>query len=210
MLDNDVKQLSKTYPTVRPEDPARGRLAGPLGLDLEKSVSLGDEIWRDLDGSVYGIGWWNAYADLDRQTRMLLSDYLVACARAVPDNMVEARIERLELDHAIEDFRQWMSRGVQAGQRSDVEPARSPYEELSVHRVRTHLAGALRAWGSALDCVGGCIVGVAGLPSNLVKADLGTAFNSLSRHAVANQVLSQLQADLGRAEASAGPVGWRD
>jgi hypothetical protein len=41
--------------------------------------------------------------------------------------------------------------------------------------VEAHLAGVLRAWGSALACVGGCIVGVAGLPASLVRADLKTA-----------------------------------
>lgn len=211
MLDKDVKQLSEPYPpTTRPEDPPLLRLAGPLGLNLGQSVSLGDQIYGDLDIAVNGIGWWNAYPDLDRQTRILLSDYLVACARAVPDDLVEAQIERLELDHAIEDFRQWMSRGVSAGERTTVEAPRSPYEELSVHRVRTHLAGALRAWGSALDCVGGCVVGVAGLSSNLIKADLDTALKSLRKSSPGNQLLVQLQADLEQAEANAGPAGWRD
>jgi hypothetical protein len=211
MLDKDVTQLSVPYsPTIRPEDPAILRLAGPLGLNLAKSVQLGDEIYGDLDVSVYGIGWWKAYPDLDRQARILLSDYLVACARAVPDNLVEAHVERLELDHAIEDFRQWMNRGVGSGERSTVEAPQNPYEDLSNYRVRTHLAGALRAWGSALDCVGGCIIGVAGLPSNLVRADLDSALKSLGRQSPGNQILAQLQADLEQAEANAGPAGWRD
>jgi hypothetical protein len=210
MLGKDVVQLSEPYPpTMRPEGPPLHRLAGPLGLNLAKSVSLGDEICGDLDSTVCGIGWWKAYPDLNRQTRILLSDYLVACARAVPDNLVEARVERLELDHAVEDFRRWMSRGVNVGQRSTVEAPQSPYEELSNYKVRTHLAGALRAWGSALDCIGGCIIGVAGLPSNLVRADLGTALGSLGKQSPGNQLLTQLQTDLEQAEANAGPPGWR-
>jgi hypothetical protein len=211
MLDKGVSQLSVAYPsTIGPEDPPILRLAGPLGLNLVNSVQLGDEIYGDLDVSVYGIGWWKAYPDLDRKTRILLSDYLVACARAVPDNLVEAHVERLELDHAIEDFRQWMNRGMGPAGRSTVEAPQNPYEDLSNYRVRTHLAGALRAWGSALDCVGGCIIGVAGLPSNLIKADLDTALKSLGRQSSGNQILAQLQSDLEQAEASAGPAGWRD
>jgi hypothetical protein len=210
MLNRDIAHLSEPYlPAVRVQDPSLRRLAGPLGLDLAKSVSLGDEICGDLDSSIRGIGWWNAYSDLDRQARIFLSDYLVACARAVPDNLVEARVERLELDHAVEDFRQWMNRLLADGRSSDAAP-RSPYEELSSHRVRTHLAGALRGWASALDCVGGCIIGVAGLPSNLVKADLRTALGSVGKHSAGNRVLTQLAAELKEAEASAGPPGWRD
>jgi hypothetical protein len=158
VLDEDVSQLSIAYPsTIGPEDPPILRLAGPLGLNVVNSVQLGDEIYGDLDVSVYGIGWWKAYPDLDRKTRILLSDYLMACVRAVPDNLVEAQVERLELDHAIEDFRQWMNRGMGPAGRSTVKAPQNPYEDLSNYRVGTHLAGALRAWGSALDCVGGCI-----------------------------------------------------
>jgi hypothetical protein len=62
MLGEDVVQLSEPYPpTMRPEDPPLHRLAGPLGLNMAKSVSLDDEICRDLDGAVCGIGWWKAY-----------------------------------------------------------------------------------------------------------------------------------------------------
>ena len=165
MLDEEVTRLSEPYEgEVKPEEPGLLRVAGPLGLNLATSVALGDEIVHDLDKAVHGIGWWKAYPDLDQQTRILLSDYLAACARAIPDNLVEAQVERLEHGHAAKDFRKWLSRGVTAGKRSTVEPPRSPYEELAAHRVQTHLAGVLRAWGSALDCVGGCIIGVAGLP----------------------------------------------
>jgi len=210
MLDRDVTQLSEPYPAaMRAEDPSLLRLAGPLGLDLAKPVSLGDEICGDLDLAVRGIGWWIAYPDIDRQVRIFLSDYLVACTRAVPNNLIEARVERLELDHAVEDYRQWMSRLLAGRQPEDAAP-RSAYEELSDHRVRTHLAGALRAWASTLDCVGGCIIGVAGLPSSLVKADLGKALKSLDLNSPGNQVLTQLRADLKQAEASAGPPGWRE
>lgn len=203
-VDGDPAEL------VKPEEPGLLRVADPLGLYLAMSVALGDEIVDDLDKAVHGIGWWKAYQDLDPQTRILLSDYLAACARAIPDNLVEAQVERLEHDHAAEDFRKWLSRGVTSGERSTVEPPRSSYEELAIHRVQTHLAGVLRAWGSALDCVGGCIIGVAGLPSNLVKADLDTALKFLAKESPGDQVLTQLQADLQQAEAVAGPAGWRD
>jgi hypothetical protein len=58
--------------------------------------------------------------------------------------------------------------------------------------------------------VGGCIVGVAGLPSNLIKADLGPALKSLDKQSSGNQILAQIQSDLEQTEANAGPAGWRD
>jgi hypothetical protein len=211
MLDKDVTRLSEPYsPTTPLDGPPLRRLADPLGLDLVKSVQLGDEIFGDLDAITYGIRWWKIYSDLDSQTRILLSDYLLTCARAIPDNLVEARIELLELDHAVEDYRNWMNRGVDGNSRSTVEPPISPYEELSNRRVRAHLAGALRAWGSALDCVSGCIIGVTGIPSDLVQASMRTAQESLRKHSPGNQLLEQLQTSLEKAENDAGPIGWRD
>jgi hypothetical protein len=211
MLEKDTKRLKVAYPgPMRPEDPGLLRLAGPLGLDLRKPVQLGDEIVADLDSRVYGIGWWQEYQDIDTKTRIFLSDYLVACARAVPGNLVEARVEHLELNHAEDDYRKWMERGVKPDGKFAFKPPRGPYEELSYLRVETHLAGMLRAWGSALDCVGGCIIGVAGLPADLVRADLKTARDSLRAPAQGSLVLRQLQADLERAEAQAGPPGWRE
>lgn len=210
MLDKDVKRLKTHYLDPQPDDPVLSRLAGPLGLTLKEPVALGDEIVADLNTKVHGIGWWAAYPGIDRRTRILLSDYLVACVRAIPSNLVEAQVERLELDHAVEDYRTWMGRGAQSGRRYTVKPPRGPYDELSLGRVQAHTAGVLRAWGSALDCVGGCIVGVAGLSTDLVRADLAKARGCLSRQSENNPLLAQLQAGLEQAEAQAGPAGWRE
>lgn len=193
----------------RPEVPSLHRISGPLGVSLVEPCDLVGEIVADLDPAVCGIGWWKGYTAIDRKTRILLSDYLATCARAVGDNLVEAQVERLELDHALEDFRQWMNRGIAESERATVEAPRSPYEELASYRLNGHLAGMLRAWGSALDCLGGCMIGVSGIESNLVKADLHTALTRLGQQKAGNQVLEQLHDDLVQAEASAGPPGWR-
>lgn len=211
MLDRDVTRLSDPYlQQPQPDEHSLLRLAGPLGVDLAAAVELGDEIVSDLDTTAYGIGWWKAYPELDRQTRILLSDYLVACARAVPDNLVEAQVERLEFDHAAEDFSAWMTHGLTTAERGTVDAPDNPYEDLLIHRVQSHLAGALRAWGSALDCVEGCTIGVAGLPVDLVKADMKRARDHLKKQAGGSQALKQLEEDLEQAEATAGPSGWRE
>src|ERR1700749_1933938 len=132
MLSKDANRLKKSYsPLAQPGDSDLLRIAAPLGLDLADLVALGDEIVGDLDPKVYGIGWWSAYSDIDRKTRILSSDYLATLARTVPDNLVEARIERLEPDHAVEDFRQWFERSVSPGRRLVVKPPRGPFDDLA-------------------------------------------------------------------------------
>lgn len=212
MLSKDLNRLKSSYPAAafRPGESDLVRLSGPLGLDLVDLVALGDEIIGDLDLVVKGIGWWSAYTDIDRKTRILLSDYLASLARTVPDNLVEARIERLELDHAAEDFRQWFERGVKPGRPLVVKPPRGPFDELTVRRVSTHMAGMLRAWGTALDCIAGCTVAVAGLPTDLKRADTKTAREALAKAGATHARLAALQADLERAEGAAGPAGWRE
>lgn len=128
----------------------------------------------------------------------------------MPDNLVEARIERLELDHAVEDFRAWFARSITPGRRMVMKPPRGAFDELTVRRVNTHLAGMLRAWGTALDCIAGCTVAVAGLPTDLKRADTKTAREALAKASATHARLATLQADLEQAEMAAGPAGWRE
>lgn len=55
----------------------------PRGCDFETVLLLLPQLAAvevrsvavvDLDKAVHGIGWWKAYPDLDRQTRILLSE----------------------------------------------------------------------------------------------------------------------------------------
>ena len=209
MLENDRKRLWRDYTQQQLQSPETDRLGPALGLDLASVQGLGNEIVADLDATRFGIGWWTAYPDLDRKTRILLSDHLIACARAVPTNLIEARIDRLEFDDAAEEFRKWYARGYKPGKAFEVKPPRSPWQELAPGKAQTHLVGMLRAWGSALDCLGSCMVGVAALPTGLVRADSGTAQKALAKISPGVTVLEDLQTALTAAEAKAGPPGWR-
>jgi len=209
MLEKDRRRLFKDYARPLPGDSDVERLSRALDLDLANAAALGVEIVGDLDAEFHGIGWWRTYTDIDVKTRILLSDYLVACARAVVDNVLEARIERFEFDDAVEEFRKWTERGVKPGKPLAVPPPRSAFQEISTRRVHTHLAGILRAWGSALDCLGGCIVGVTGLPAELVRADLNRTMDLLEKQALRDTRLTNLRDALKAAEAQAGPAGWR-
>lgn len=209
MLESDRKRLWRDYPQHLLQAPDADRIGPALGVDLTSARTLGDEIVADLDTRIHGVGWWSAYPDLDGKTRILLSDHLVACARAVPTNMIEALIERLEFDDAVEEFRKWYERGYKPGKAFEVKAPRSPWQELAPAKADTHLVGMLRAWGSALDCLGCAVVGVAGLPTGLVRADAGTARQSLAKESLGVTVLEDLQSALAAAEAKAGPPGWR-
>jgi hypothetical protein len=150
-----------------------------LGIDLENLAELADVIVDDLDEVQKGIGWWSSYTDLGTKERILISDQLAGAARSSYQNVLEAYAERFEFNAAIEDFRYHIQRGVKG--RSVVgPPPRGPADDFSPVRVTTHFCGALRGLASALDCLGGCLVGVAGLPTGIVKAALSSARDQLT------------------------------
>jgi hypothetical protein len=207
MRKEDVTRLMTRYHgTVEPVA-EYGRLGDALAIDLSAVVALGDAISADLDSTRYSVGWWTHYADPDRQSRIFISDYLLTCARAIPQNLLEAEVSKLELNHAIEDFGKWIERGISA-KRFKIPPPRSPYDDLANYRVSTHLAGIFRAYASALDCLGGCVVGVAGLPTPIIRADIDRARNHLIKAGQQNQHLAALVKQLADLESEAGPEGW--
>ena len=178
MLDEEVTRLSEPYQgEVKPKEPGLLRVAGPLGLNLATSVALGPRL----------------------ETQILLSDYLAACpCHTGQPGRSASRAPRTRPRRR--GLRAWLSGGVTAGERSTVVPPRSPYEELATHRVQTHLARVLRAWGSALDCVRGCIIG--GGPGPGAKVPSQGESRQPSTHTTAGR--------LQQVEAAAGPAGWRD
>ncbi|MFJ8582620.1 hypothetical protein [Micromonospora sp. NPDC093277] len=70
-----------------------------------------------------------------------------------------------------------------------------------------HFVGILRALGSALDCLGACLVGVAALPTPLVKADWNKALDVLRKRGV-DPVQVALLDDIEKAIVDVGPWGW--
>jgi hypothetical protein len=204
--DKDIKQLKVPYSSTMPPGPNDVRLAAALGLKVERGIELGDRLLADLSNLACGFGWWTAYPEIDRQTRIFLSDHLVSCARAIATNLIEAHAEGLEFRHALDEFRVYMSRGIKKN--SFVTPApRGLYEDLIHYRVTGHFVGILRGLGSALDCLGACLVGIAALPTSLVKADWNSALNVL-RKPGSDPIQEALLADIQQAIIDAGPSGW--
>jgi hypothetical protein len=206
--DKDVRQLKTRYGKISP-GPNDARLASALGVRIEQAIKLADEIVADLSDSTYGIGWWRVYPDLDRQSRIYLSDHLVACARTISTNLLEAHVARLEFDHALDDFRAYLDRGINNGT-AITPPPRGPYDDLSYFRVSGNFVGILRALGSSLDCLAACIVGVAALPTPIVTTDLLKALDVLDRKHNNHPRLVQLLASIRQCEADAGPSGWTE
>lgn len=207
MREKDVRGLKVPYSDAVLATGPEERLGSHMGFNLEQLRQLGDTIVADLDQELGGIGWWSAYKDVDQQSRVLISDYLVACARAIAENLIEAKAHRLELDHAIDDFRKWLERGVSAkGVR--IPPPHGPYEDLSNYRVSAHLVGVFRAFGSALDCLAACIVGVGGIPTGIVRTDLSTTKQELGKIASTSPRLAEFESALRGFEADSGPDGW--
>lgn len=207
MRDSDVRRLKTRYRSVDPNVPNDRRLNDNTGLGIGSIIDLGDLLRDDLDSVNHGIGWWQAYTGINTKTRILISDYLLSCARDVTTNMLEAHAHRLEFDHASDDFKAYIERGIQKN-RTVIPPPRGMYDELSNFRVGAHLVGMLRAFGSALDCLGGCIVGVAGLPTDIVRTSHAIARRDLPNQATSIPRLGKLHADLIQCEAAAGPTGW--
>ena len=183
------------------------RLTAYLKIDIANAIRLGDLLEADLDVTTKGVGWWSAYTALDRKIRILISDHLLGCARAISTNILEAYAERLEFDDAIVDFQNYMERGV--SERRVVTPRpRGPYDDMATPRVTAHFCGVLRALASSLDVLGACVVGVAGLPTGIVKADLTSARERLAKVGDTIPRLRKLQTDLEACEDAAGPSGW--
>jgi len=205
--DIDVDALRSPYPVPLRQVPDDRRLNSALNLGITSALDLADAIMEDLDQTVGGIGWWRPYDKIDRQERILISDHLLSCARSIYTNISESYAYRLELDHALEIFRSWIEPGAQSA-RPVIPFPKDAYEDLSYVRVTANLTGIFRAFASALDCIGACIVGVAGLPTDIVKADLKKAFESSEKASVHSPRLQQLRTNLVEAESAAGPVGW--
>jgi len=205
--DSDRERLSTPYAVpVEPVADDR-RLDVHLDLGIGHMIDVADLILEDLDPAVGGIGWWKAYAQLARQERIFISDYLLLAARSVYTNVAESYVHRLELSHAVDDFRTWLERSTSSGQ--PVLVPESLYDDLAYVRIEANLAGIFRGLASALDCLGTCIVGVAGLPLAIVTTDFAKAKQYLNgRRARQNPRLQQLARDLSDAELATGPAGW--
>jgi hypothetical protein len=209
MMKADVERFSKEYAA---EEPAEGRLARVLQVDVPAWRDLANEILADLDDHAFGVRWWAPHPGTAR--RILISDHLFTCVTSVESNLIEARLHLIEAMDFWERESALHARAVSVteyGVKVQLPPRRCPLDELTPAMSMLHTVGFIRAIAGALDCFGASLVGVAAVKTSLLRADLDLARRALSQVTGADagdriqaDVRAQLEAFIERA----GPPGW--
>lgn len=131
-------------------------------------AALTEQLLADLDLEHGGIGWWCDH--LDPARRILIGDYLIGLTHSTEANLVEAvmhaqKAQELRYAHGRHQ-KQQISSGRLFSPRDNRQTDRSV-------EIDAHLGGFFRAVGSVMDNIAGLVVGVAGLKTKIVKADIG-------------------------------------
>lgn len=188
------------------------RLARRLGVFVEAAIALERDVWGDLDEDKFGIGWWAPHPGTKR--RILISDYLWQLCHSIQQNMTEAGLHLLEARGAWEEQARRISKGLHFEHdepRFEMPSIGAPIDELAGELFRLHVGGFMRAIGSTFDCVGGVLVAVAGLKTDLLRADLITAERAIAKLTGANdgeRLQISARDAVRRSIAAAGPPGW--
>jgi hypothetical protein len=208
----DLARLNAPYP--EDTDPPEAAAMAALGMELPHWTTLETDIFADFtEQPPYGIGWWAPGSGTSR--RILIADQLYCCTASVAGNITEAALHWLEfLDAAERDGARFADAvQIENGRPTISAPRpRSPLDQLAPELVRVHYAGIVRALASALDCLGGVVIGVAALPMSILWAGFDRARNNLNRIAGAandgEKMQAQFAALLEAGIAAAGPPGW--
>jgi hypothetical protein len=217
MRKEDLMKLQTAYPHGQ-ESAADDRFARALDVSLPRLRELADAIFTDFNETTFGVGWWAAHS-LGAARRILISDHLHECAISVETNLVEAKLHLLEYVDAAERESHFVRNAVTLNADCTVKslkfpPRLKPADDLARHLVALHEGGFARAIGSALDCLGGVIVGVLGLKTSLLRADINRAREVLGKVDPNAGPETSIQVDFARtleaAIVSAGPDRWLD
>lgn len=211
MRQQDIKRLSEPYSQSREE--LDRRLHSALGADVPSVGALDREIFNDLDTSSYGISWWKS---VPVEQRILMSDYLHQCAGSIEVNLIEAKIHYLDwlgirdkLDAKYADI---VKRTPYGELEVKHPPSIAPIDDILNRLEDMHICGFFQSIGSSLDCLGGVIIGVLGLDTNLRWNDIGAAEAALKRLTPQGTPGSQTQIDFRElfetAKTGSGPEDW--
>lgn len=211
MRRDDLERLRKPY--FEGAEEVDARLARRLGVAVPNSQRLAGTILSDLDDERHGVGWWAPHPSTKR--RILISDYLWQAVHSIQTNLVEAAVHLWEAHDAwdresaaVAEVPQWAP----DGKLRAVMPAiTSPMDEMPGVLAQLHVAGFFRAIGSAVDCAGAAVVGVAGLRTPILRADMKLARQALASLKGVGPSQDRQRA-LGRRidelVEQAGPTGW--
>lgn len=107
--------------------------------------------------------------------RVLVSDYVLCAARAVEQNLQEARLHELELAHALDNLNELHRDTVLAHPNGQLVPHLSgpscALDEITNELVPLHFAGVARALSSAFDCLSAPTYFVFATPVDLRRSD---------------------------------------
>ncbi len=200
-------RLRKHYNEQELEWNSDQRVADRLGIHVQSLHDLSNLILSDLDESTFGVRWWS---DLPIQSRVLIGDYLFQAIEAVQKNLIEAKVHLLEAESALDDEDRRLQRVRFDPPAEGFFPApKSPQDELAGYWADLHIAGFVRASASALDCIAAAVIGILGLPVNLVKGDWSAVVRRLEETAESETPsVANFSKDLQAIIKAAGPEGW--
>lgn len=183
-----------------------------LGIALPRWRALSASVRADLDRGAKGVKWWTG---LEESQRQQISHQLAESLATVPGLLARARVHLLEVAHAAELLNA-APHCVVVQEGGTGEPRQVPlrYESAAEHLPseleQLHIGGVVHALFSALDVVGAVIIGVAGLPRSILKADFGVAMSALEnpKNALPGQRETWLQLHQEISAALATPADW--
>jgi hypothetical protein len=191
MRREDLKFLEKLYP----EPGGERQFNSAIGADVPHAGELTSVILIELDENNFGIPFFH---NLPVHERILISDYLYQCVSSIEVNLAEAKLHYLEW----RDYTEQISRryadivGVDNGQVfTKMAPSVCALDDLPNAFEKLHVCGFFRAIGSALDCIGGTMVALLGLPCPLRSASLGAARGAMKNLGTPTTRAKAYQAD---------------
>jgi hypothetical protein len=211
MRQEDINKLSEPY--NQPRDRFDRRFHSSIDADVPSANKLVGEIFDDLSRQSYGVSWWQT---VNVHERILIGDYLYQCAEGIEANLVEAKLHLLEWLHVRDQidkrFADVISRTPHGTLQQKLPPAEAPIDDLPNKLEAMHICGFFRAIGSALDCLGGAIIGVLGLNYCLRYNDIDKAKKELAKVKNPQTPGEQLQASfkdfLETQIKDCGPEDW--
>lgn len=215
---SDLGRLAKDY---HPGESAEVGFHRQISVSLPALDRLAEAIDADMDENIHGVRWWQGHPIGDRR-RILASDHMLECVRSIEINVREARLHQMSWRHCTNVADARLRDVVSVVRRPDGSPdfamkhprSERGMDDLAHHLADLHAGGFLRAVGSAMDCLGGGIIGVLGVPEDLLKADLDRVrrWFKQGKAAQGSSFASRFFRNAGLAlEAiitAAGPAGW--
>jgi hypothetical protein len=212
MRPEDLRKLEGPYADKDHENGTNFAFLARLDVSTGNLRSLLNAITDDLaDGAPFGIGWWSDETTLGTTRRILIADQLWLCTESISKHLVEANLHWLEfLDNAEKASSARANDLTLDGNTLSYTRAttQSPANQLMEKMEEIHLASCVVSLTAALDCLGGTIIGVLALPSDILRSDLAKARQALRQ--AQQPVQTDFRTQFEEFLQAAGPEGWLD